>query len=108
MEINYLNFLQTLVQLETESGNLDAQYRLQSLCIEFVEQQTSGVAISRGNNYPWTLLTTGSRSASAMFVCHTDTVPTGNADTWSSHPFDGAIDSEQETLHVLADMPISL
>lgn len=99
MENNYLEFLQTLVQLETESGNLDAQYRLQSLCIDFVEHQTSGVTISRGSNYPWTLLTTGSGPTPVMFVCHTDTVPTGNADTWSSHPFDGAIDAEQGTLH---------
>ena len=99
MENNYLRFLQTLVQLETESGNLDAQHHLQSLCIDFVEQHTSDVTISRGNNYPWTLLTTGSGSDPVMFVCHTDTVPAGNAGTWSSHPFDGAIDFERGTLH---------
>lgn len=99
MDDNYLNFLQMLVQLETESGKLDAQYHLQSLCIDFVEQHSSGVHISRGTDYPWTLLTTGTGSTPVMFVCHTDTVPAGNPDAWSSHPFDGAIDSEQGTLH---------
>lgn len=99
MENNYLDFLQVLVQNETESGKLDAQYHLQSLCIDFVEQHTSGIHISRGSNYPWTLLTTGTGSTPVMFACHTDTVPAGNPDAWSSHPFDGAINSEKGTLH---------
>lgn len=99
MENNYLRFLQALVQLETESGNLEAQDHLQSLCIEFVERHASEVTVSRGDNYPWTLLSTGHGSAPVMFVCHTDTVPCGNAGSWSSHPFDGAIDVERGTLH---------
>lgn len=99
MNIDYLAFLQKLVRLPTQSGEIDAQWQVQNLCIDFVREHASRVKIYRGSDYSWTLLTRGSESNPLLFVCHTDTVPAEIPESWSSDPFDGAVNTEVGTLH---------
>lgn len=85
-----ITLAQTLISTESVSGNDTAQRRLISTIIDVAtaDDLTIDTTISAAGEQPWAVLTGGSRPGQRIaFACHVDTVPVGDASTWSFDPY---------------------
>lgn len=85
-ESEALEALRALVRLDTTSGRLEGQAQAQSLALEYA-MSIDGVRLTKRSTdgRPWALLEVGTEPG-VLFVCHMDTVPVGQPETWDREP----------------------
>lgn len=90
-EAEALTVLRELVERDTTSGRLEAQAEAQEVAAAYaLAVPEVRIAARSKDGRPWMLLETGS-DAGVMFVCHVDTVPTGDNAQWSRDPFSAEV-----------------
>lgn len=91
-QLDYVTLTQELVRLPSPTGDYPGQTAVQDACLAALDAVVEKLEINRmPEGRPWTLATVQGQEPTVLFVCHTDTVPTGPASDWARDPHSGDI-----------------
>lgn len=86
-----ISFLQDLVKIASINGKNPEKYIADRIIQEAKLLNLNACLVSKINDRPNVLVNLGSGKHGFLLVAHLDTVPVGNAESWTHHPFDAEI-----------------
>ncbi|WP_193106128.1 M20 family metallopeptidase [Brachybacterium sp. FME24] len=90
--IDPVDLASTLVRIPSPSTDADGMRAVQRQVADVLREHVPDARIrAGGEERPWTLISLGPDGPAPLFACHTDTVPVGELQSWSSNPHGGEI-----------------